>query len=631
MSNTPADHPAWKLRVRLSIQTDSPDSTVSSKVEHLCGVIFDIINRIQRKCAAGGTYEHDDVTAEAIKDLHIWFIRKLMMLGCLSQDINGQYAGAKHVIPFSGRIKMVPSVMFPLPFPRSLFIDCINYNPLMTRLIDTVSCNVTWLCRELEQLRSHDPFMSGLLDICNEVYLSGKRSLHSDIRAYITRTDYFMNVKRDSGLNEPSYSRISHCDISAMSESAEMKLVEVNTVSCAMAHLVGLVSRAQNELLRYLIDRDFAAATPGDEAPMLSPGTITALDQHNSPQEGIVDTLAAAHRSYAEIHCGPGDRSPCVMEVVTEDLSNFFDVYAVADQLFSRHGIRTKVMSINALCALYRGSGIYLLGHDGALVPVKSKSDLRPGRLFIREPSLINGAVANGYRDLTEVSVIYFRSCYSQDHMESDPDSWLARLICEYSDAVKVPSVPAQLAGSKRVQMLLCNPGIETQLSELVTPNDRYSLKEALAMFRSVNVQQVDPSLPGNREVVQEAILKPENFVLKSQAEGGAELYVNNELASILSEGIKDDCAKMAHYVLMRRITPPVQRAVFVKNNIEGSYDLTVERCLTELGIYGGTVFRGEHVVTEECCGYLARTKNETTAGGGVCSGCSAVNSLLFY
>ncbi|KEP67615.1 UNVERIFIED_CONTAM: eukaryotic glutathione synthase, atp binding domain-containing protein [Hammondia hammondi] len=54
-------------------------------------------------------------------------------------------------------------------------------------------------------------------------------------------------------------------------------------------------------------------------------------------------------------------------------------------------------------------------------------------------------------RIYAEISVVYYRSMYSPDHYD-DADVWRLREFLETSDAVKVPTVLAQLAGAKTVQ-----------------------------------------------------------------------------------------------------------------------------------------------------------------------------------
>ncbi|ORM39738.1 Glutathione synthetase [Babesia sp. Xinjiang] len=638
---------------------------VSPVLSHMSGCCFDILSSIESQFTASTSDGPSNGKCEmpkfskALERLQKRFLRKLMALGCMSQDLRWKPDGdVKSVVPFSGRIKMVPTVLFPLPFPAVPFSTSVSFMPRLLRLFDRVSCDVQWLCRELESLRSVDPFMAGLLDICHEVYVSGKRHLHNDIRGYVTRADYLLHVERQQNTpgatcdtGKADYCRICHCDvclcklgavvdsttvcgsdvssISDVSGAISMKLVEMNTVSCALAHLSGLVSRAHTDCVETMLCHREPMET------MKGMDLISGFRKHhiqNTPLEGIVDTLATAHSHYMKRYCTTTDATaPCVLQVVTEDLGNFFDVYAVADSLFENYGIVVEVATMSELCNWLREGRLFICSSSDSEPHTIGVTDkLHPGKLFLGRPSF--NVNENNEVTLTEISVVYYRSCYSPDQMSCDRDSWFVRLLCEYSDAVKFPSVPTQLAGSKRVQMLLCDPATSSKLSdEFTTGLDPSNSEDDLITFRKVNVQQVDPSLRVNDDVVNEAIRNPADFVLKSQSEGGAELFVYDELAAILRDGLMRDRSQLSKYVLMRRIRSPVQRAAFVKNPSEGLFSFTVERSVTEVGIYGCAVFSGNDVLKDECSGYLTRTKNETTAGGGVCSGCAAISSLMFF
>ncbi|CDR95862.1 glutathione synthase, putative [Babesia bigemina] len=672
------DQPSRRFRIRVPVRLEVAREDGSYVFPHITGHFMDVMNLIPSGCAAdspefSGIYRcHSADVSEAVEQLLKSFVRKLLMLGCLSQNMSWK-ATCKvgSVIPFGGRMRVAPTVLFPLPFPLSPFLAGVRFTPSLVRLIDHVSCNEQWLSSALEPLREVDPFMAQLLDICRDVYLSGKRRLRDDVRAYITRADYLLHLAelQSAPSNASSSGRMEHCrtchyDVclcelrnivggtigsnAGLMRSFEtlpgvyMRMVEVNTVSCALAHLSELVSRAHSDCVDGML-RQRLAIGKMDHMGMIS--GFHKLHLQNSPLGGIVDTLATAHEHYVKRHCSlMHDMPPCILQVVTEELGNFFDVYAVADVLVENYGVTVKVVTMRELCRWRREGRLFVqTASDSPVHLVEPKrqfnpdSEGNPGRLFIACPPL-NGSGQNEVI-VREVSVIYYRSCYSDDEMSCDRDSWDVRRLFEFSDAVKVPSVPAQLAGSKRIQMLLCDPAVRAQLStEDTLPPDVSPtgasispVSAALNTFRSVNVQQVDPSLDAHEEIVKAAIEAPAGFVLKSQAEGGAELYTHDKLAEVLRNGMENDRRQLARYVLMRRIKPPVQRAAFVKGTEEDGFTLSVERTVTEIGIYGCAVFSGKRVLAEECSGYLARTKNESTAGGGVCAGHAAVSSLLFF
>jgi len=61
--------------------------------------------------------------------------------------------------------------------------------------------------------------------------------------------------------------------------------------------------------------------------------------------------------------------------------------------------------------------------------------------------------------DDLEVGVVYQRTCYKPSHFASDFD-WQTRLMIERSIAVKCPDIAYHLAGTKKVQQILAQPGV---------------------------------------------------------------------------------------------------------------------------------------------------------------------------
>lgn len=60
----------------------------------------------------------------------------------------------------------------------------------------------------------------------------------------------------------------------------------------------------------------------------------------------------------------------------------------------------------------------------------------------------------------------------------------------------------------------------------------------------------------------------------------------------------------LAAYILMERIRPAVNTCALLRNG-----EWSIEETLTELGIYGGFVKKGDEVLLNEASGHLLRTK----------------------
>ncbi len=72
----------------------------------------------------------------------------------------------------------------------------------------------------------------------------------------------------------------------------------------------------------------------------------------------------------------------------------------------------------------------------------------------------------------------------------------------------------------------------------------------------------------------------------------------------------------------MQRIQPPRQRSVMVRRGIAVEADT-----LSELGVFGVWVRRGQEVVLDAEAGHLVRTKASTSDEGGVAAGFAVLDS----
>ena len=95
-------------------------------------------------------------------------------------------------------------------------------------------------------------------------------------------------------------------------------------------------------------------------------------------------------------------------------------------------------------------------------------------------------------------------------------------------------------------------------------------------------------------------------------------MFAGKELVQTLKAGGK----KLASYILMQRIRPPVQTSICVR---KGKH--VEEDCVSELGVYGAFVKAGDQVLMNECCGHLLRTKSVKSDEGGVAAGFAVLDS----
>jgi len=63
------------------------------------------------------------------------------------------------------------------------------------------------------------------------------------------------------------------------------------------------------------------------------------------------------------------------------------------------------------------------------------------------------------YSDDMEVAIVYQRSCYKPSDFTCEAD-WQTRLMIERSQAIVCPKIAYHLAGTKKVQQVLAEPGV---------------------------------------------------------------------------------------------------------------------------------------------------------------------------
>ena len=113
-------------------------------------------------------------------------------------------------------------------------------------------------------------------------------------------------------------------------------------------------------------------------------------------------------------------------------------------------------------------------------------------------------------RDGTEIALVYFRCGYAPDqYPSSDRCEWKARLLIERSKAIKCPNIAYHLAGTKKIQQTLAQPGV----LEDILQDDK---KAQILRDSFTGLYSLDFNPDGDR-AIDMALDDPERFVLKPQ------------------------------------------------------------------------------------------------------------------
>uniref|UniRef100_A0A914DMV3 Glutathione synthetase n=1 Tax=Acrobeloides nanus TaxID=290746 RepID=A0A914DMV3_9BILA len=218
-----------------------------------------------------------------------------------------------------------------------------------------------------------------------------------------------------------------------------------------------------------------------------------------------------------------------------------------------------------------------------------------------------------------KVAVVYFRAGYIPSHYPTN-ETWEARLIIERSIAIKCPCIGLQLANTKKVQQKLSEPEVlEYFLSDMP-----YLIDEIRKTFAKMwGLENNDQT---TEIAIQDAIVNPNNYVLKPQWEGGGGNIFGDELAMKLKTMSADE---RAAFILMEKIPAIVQRNYLV----HPLQTVCKENLISELGIYGSLFGNGEtkEVYANLTTGYLLRSKYASSNEGGLSMGTAVMDTPFLY
>nr|AAW26545.1 SJCHGC05152 protein [Schistosoma japonicum] len=123
---------------------------------------------------------------------------------------------------------------------------------------------------------------------------------------------------------------------------------------------------------------------------------------------------------------------------------------------------------------------------------------------------------------------------------------------------------------------------------------------------------------------VNDCLLRPDDYVLKPQREGGGNNYFGEELAQKLKSIITHSERKF--YILMKRIQPYTFEN-YILNSSSMFEESKARKMVTEMGIFGAILARKNHIFLNECSGHLLRSKPLESNEGGIVAGFGCLDS----
>jgi len=233
-----------------------------------------------------------------------------------------------------------------------------------------------------------------------------------------------------------------------------------------------------------------------------------------------------------------------------------------------------------------------------------------------KQELVLTWAEEGGRHKRIRVSVAYYRVGYAPRDYPSNQE-WHARRLIERSRAIKCPNAIYHLLGSKTVQPILAKKGV---LERYLKPEDCAKLRSVFA-----GMTNLDSSIEDEERitrVLSDVMKNPENYVLKPQREGGG----NNFFGKAIVEQLQQLTAEERRgYMVMERIRPPVNRTVQMRDGKP-----SICPSISEIGVYCLYLGDGKEEVLNKTAGLLCRTKGACTTEGGVATGYSVIDSLLY-
>ncbi|PPQ63610.1 hypothetical protein CVT24_004470 [Panaeolus cyanescens] len=472
-----------------------------------------------------------------------------------------------------------PISLFPSPFPRRLFEQANR----IQKAYDILYARITTDEAFLDEIMGAETGVGRVDDFIGQLWKGWKKL-------------------RDTGrLPQPLHLGLFRSDYllhEAAGQPLGIKQVEFNTISVSF----GSLSQRTAALHRYLLN-----ATGYYES---SPELVAENFPVNDTIAGLAEGLAQGHKAY-------GVPKSQILFVVQPGERNVFDQRPLEYELLEKHSIRIIRQTFDELI---------------------TSASVDPKTQVLRiavSPDLVPGGSV-------EISTVYFRSGYMPNDYPT-LQHYETRFLLESSKAIKCPTIALQLAGGKKIQEVLTQPGIldrflankEKYGNDVLSSTEIEELRESFMAMWGLDVGK-DMVLPdtaaresGEEEFgVRKARESALSLVLKPQREGGGNNVYKEAIPAFLDSLPKEE---RQAWIAMELIQPPENAGNYLlrAGSVNSPSQTPVKTdVISELGIFSWALF-GESKVEERTVGWLVRTKGRDSNEGGVATGFSVLDSLL--
>lgn len=230
-----------------------------------------------------------------------------------------------------------------------------------------------------------------------------------------------------------------------------------------------------------------------------------------------------------------------------------------------------------------------------------------------------------------EIGFVYYRTGYQADHYfvdgakEWSEEKWRARELLECSMPIKCPSIDLHLATFKKYQQSFS----DAELLRRVTGNDEVT-NDLKQLFKGIwSLEHLCQEGAEVNQIVELALVNPNQYVLKPQKEGGGNNFFDDELKANLLKAKAADGKdpELSSYIIMERIVPPMIPALMLRNG-----EVLERETLSEMSLYSSLFIKvgADGCFEEEEKSNFAnmlRTKASHYNEGGVAAGYAVIDS----
>ncbi|KAG8885934.1 hypothetical protein FRB98_001540 [Tulasnella sp. 332] len=478
-----------------------------------------------------------------------------------------------------------PFTLYPTPFPRTLFERALRIQRAYSILYARIALDMPFLDRVMgaeEGVGKVDEFMGTLWkgwklmrDEGSLTQKGAKGLLPPPVSNRSSNQTGLKNKAYHLGIFRSDY--MLHQE-SPASQVFSIKQVEFNTISVSF----GALSEKAAALHRYLSK----ATGYYNTADCLSAANFPA----NDTMKGLAQGLLAAHRQY-------GIPKSSILFVVQGGERNVFDQRWLEYELIEGHGVHVVRQTFHELFS--------------------SVSISPSGTLSLNLPT---------YTAPIEISVVYYRAGYGPAEYPT-AQHYDLRFQLERSTAIKCPTIPVQLAGGKKIQQVLTEPGIlEMFLQDPAKWGDAKTGHQEFSEHDLLEIRDTWVDMWGLDEPtgIARARENAHSLVLKPQREGGGNNVYKANIPPFLDTLPEKE---REAWIAMELIRYPRG----VKNWLVKAGDARAieKEVVNELGVFGWVLFRDGEPVKEKEAGWLVRTKGNESDEGGVAVGFSVLDSLV--